>query len=136
MDFKPIIEYLQAIPQISFAYIFGSVNTPYYIPHKSDIDLAILGDRPFEFLELNQFSEDISTLLPDHPEIDLIDLTTDAPVLIHEILAKGKPLFIRDTLRHDAFFSTQWSRYIDHIHWASQFDEDLKKGILTQHPIS
>lgn len=125
---------MQAIPQLSFAYIFGSVITPYYTPGKSDIDLAVLGDRPYDFLELNQFSEDISALFPDHPEIDLIDLTTDAPVLIHEIIEKGKPLLIRDALRHDEFVCTQWSRYIDHIHWASQFDEELKAGVLSKQP--
>ncbi len=131
MNFDLITEYLKTKPNITFAYIFGSVITPYYIPGKSDIDIGILGDQEFSFYELQEMAQDISELLPDHPEIDLIDLMTDAPVLINQIIETGTPLFVKDELIHDLFYCTQWSKYIDHVEWSKQFDEELKKGILT-----
>ena len=131
MNFDLITEYLKVKPTISFAYIFGSVITPYYIPGKSDVDIGILGDQEFTFYELQEMAQDISELLPDHPEIDLIDLMTDAPVLINQIIETGKPIFIKDDLIHDFFYCTQWSKYIDHVEWAKQFDEELKKGVIT-----
>ncbi|MEO5581236.1 MAG: nucleotidyltransferase domain-containing protein, partial [Saprospiraceae bacterium] len=130
MNLDPIIEYLHADTRISFAYIFGSVLTPYFIQGKSDIDIAILGDRPFDFTELVEISDGISDLLPDHPEIDLIDLMTDAPVLIHEIIEHGNPLFMKNILTHDEFVCTQWSRFIDHQMWVKQFDDELKNGVF------
>ncbi len=131
MNFDLITEYLKVKPTISFAYIFGSVITPYYIPGKSDVDIGILGDQEFTFYELQEMAQDISELLPDHPQIDLIDLMMDAPVLINQIIETGKPLFIKDDLIHDLFYCTQWSKYIDHVEWAKQFDEELKKGVIT-----
>ena len=130
MNFEPIIKYLQSDSRISFAYIFGSVLTTYFIEGKSDIDIAILGDRPFGFMELVEISNGISDLLPGHPEIDLIDLMTDAPVLIHEIIEHGNPLFVKDDLTHDEFVCTQWSRFIDHQVWVKQFDDELKNGVF------
>ncbi len=131
MNFDLITEYLKAKPTVSFAYIFGSAITPYFIPGKSDVDIGILGDQEFSFYELQEMAQDISELLPDHPEIDLIDLMMDAPVLINQIIETGKPLFIKDDLIHDLFYCTQWSKYIDHVEWAKQFDEELKKGVIT-----
>ena len=43
IDFTPIISYLSQRPDITFAHVFGSVLTEYFIEGKSDIDLAIMG---------------------------------------------------------------------------------------------
>ena len=82
-----IISYLSQRPDITFAYVFGSVLTEYFIEGKSDIDLAIMGaDKEFTFYDLQEMAMDISDLLPGHPEVDMVDLMTDAPVLIHQIM--------------------------------------------------
>lgn len=133
IDFTPIISYLSQRPDITFAYVFGSVLTEYFIEGKSDIDLAIMGaDKEFTFYDLQEMAMDISDLLPGHPEVDMVDLMTDAPVLIHQIMEHGQPLFVKDELVHDLFYCTQSSKFIDHQAWSKQFDEVLREGILTK----
>ena len=127
----PIIkQHLESIPDIKFAYIFGSFGTAQYVEGKSDIDIAIYGDRVFNFQELTDISDGLQNMVPGHPEIDLIDLRQDAIILHHEIVQNGKLLFVRDQTALDLFHMVLWSKYIDHKDYMKRFEGDFRKRVL------
>lgn len=127
---QTIQHHLESIPGIKFAYLFGSFGTPLYVEGKSDIDVAIYGDRVFNFKELTDISDELQNSIPGHPEIDLVDLRQDAIILHNEILQNGKLLFVRDQNVLDLFHMTHRSKYIDHKAYMKRFEEDLKKRVL------
>jgi len=125
-----IAEYLNSIPEIKFAYLFGSFGTPQYVKGRSDIDIAVYGDRVFNFQEMMEITDGLQNKVSGFSEIDLIDLRQDAIILHNEIVQNGKLLFVRDQTALDRFHMTQWSMYIDHKEYMKRFEEDFKKRVL------
>ncbi len=130
MTLDQIKAYFSTKPGIIFAFVFGSFGKPQFKEGRSDVDLAIFGDHVFTFYELADMSDDLQSLLPGHPEIDLVDLNQDAIILHQEIVLNGQLLFTRDQNALDLFLMTHWSKYIDFKEYMKRFDEELKKRIL------
>jgi len=130
MILTTIRKYLESIPGILFVYVYGSFGSERYKEGKSDIDIAIFGDRIFRFDELMDMADELQRQIPGHPDIDLIDLNQDAIILNNQVIRTGKLIYCIDEEAHSNYVITQWSRYIDFKEYMKRFDQDLKERIL------
>lgn len=77
--------------------------------HDSDIDLALLGDRPLDLVSLT--TEMIRLL--KQSRVDLVDLRRASPLLLMEVVRKGILLYERTPGSYLEFCSLAVRRYID-----------------------
>lgn len=103
---EKIIELLKNY-EVNFAYIFGSYVGKNF-REDSDIDIAIYGDfSPFEFLEIASELEDIT-----ERKVDLINLKKADTNFAFEIIATGKPIYIKDREKHAEYVMYISSMYL------------------------
>ena len=93
----------------------------------SDFDFGVLGDRPLTLSERGDFAHSLAKKYQiNEDKVDLIDLTVDSPILIHEIAEKGRLLegesfdFIRFRVR-------AWKKYQDTAKFRRIREQRLKK---------
>ncbi len=130
MILPTISQYLESIPGIKFAYVYGSFVTGNYKEGKSDIDIAIFGNHIYRFDELVDMADEIQRKIPGHPEIDLVDLSQDAIILNNQVIRTGKLIYCIDENAHANYMITHWSKYIDYKEYIKRFDQDLKERVL------
>ena len=130
---KTIIKnYLSAIPEIEFAYLFGSYASGRETP-QSDIDIAIyqrnnktgFDYRMFEF----KIESDLVDILPNK-KIDVRSFN-DAPIIvIGKIINEGELLFYRDENRFHDFIVNNRLKYMDYLIVYNPLFEDRFNQLL------
>jgi len=93
---------------LQIALLFGSSVTGEVHKH-SDIDLALLYDRPVDILILT--NRVIRYLRNDN--VDVVDLRRASPLLKYSILKKGRLLYEKPLGTFNTFYSLTFRRYID-----------------------
>jgi predicted nucleotidyltransferase len=78
---------LQARPGIRLAYVFGS-RARDEASESSDLDVAVLADQPLSAIALGELAERLEAATGLRP-VDLVDLTTAAPLVCNEVLRDG-----------------------------------------------
>lgn len=107
-------ESLRQDPRILAVYAFGSQVSGATRPG-SDLDLAVLLDRPLDLQGELRLRGDLVTLL-DRDDIDLVVLNLAPPLLRYEIVTGGRRLFTRDDEAMDRFERQAILRYFDTAH--------------------
>lgn len=105
------------IPEIKFAYLFGSSVTG-KSRENSDVDIGIYlnaGTKSFELI--SRILTSIEDIIPEF-QIDLTVLN-DAGVIISMEALKGKLLFVREHSEdfHAGFYTLTCRKYEDHMVW-------------------
>ena len=109
LDTKGLLAYLAAQPDIIAVYLFGSSVTDETRPD-SDIDLAILLERPQELAGVNatldRFDREMTLIgeLQSFVQGRKLDVTfpDDAPILLRfQVLSTGRLLYENESRRHD-----------------------------------
>lgn len=98
----------QQLPDLLAIYRFGSYATPAQRAD-SDIDLALLADRPLAPVPLFQLAGELATLAGR--EVDLVDLLSCTTVMRANIIAAGELIYCRDNNRCEHFATTAYSQY-------------------------
>ncbi len=115
-----IRKFFENIPNIVAVYLFGSaVQNGTKKPR--DIDIAVLFQYPRvpDGLKLIELQGELSDLL--HKSVDLVALNNASPILMMQVLKKGKCILERNRTLHMKFLVQVVARY-----------EDLK---ITRRPI-
>jgi predicted nucleotidyltransferase len=86
---------LEAEPAIRLAYLFGSYARGEAGP-TSDVDVALLGDRPVDMMDLGAIGAQLGTVAGRR--VDVVDLRSAPPLLCRQVVAEGEPLLVRDPL--------------------------------------
>jgi len=95
-------------PDIQLVILFGSAAKG--LTHsRSDIDLAILGSSPLDFIGM---TNELMALL-ETSRIDVVDLRRASPLLAMEIVRSGRLLHERQAGQYIAFCSLALRRYVD-----------------------
>ncbi len=99
-------------PEIAAAYLFGSMAGS--SPHRlSDVDLAYLGtDGGAEDRVFDELYEALQSALGEG-RFDLVPLRRAPLHLQFAVVTEGKPLFLRDPVRAEAFGARAIARYLD-----------------------
>lgn len=90
-------------------YQFGSSGTPYERPD-SDIDLAVLAEKPLDPVMLWNLAQEISARL--HRDIDVLDLRSVSTVMRAQVIAYGQRLYCTKVLVCDLFEVMAYSSYV------------------------
>jgi predicted nucleotidyltransferase len=97
-----------ALPDLQAAYRYGSAGSGYERAD-SDIDLAVLADRPLAFDELSRLTVELMRLTGR--EVDLNDLRRLPVTLRVQIVAGGYRLFAADVGTADEYAARTLSDY-------------------------
>ena len=90
---KVCSEELDSFSDILFCSVFGSyaVNKQ---KKRSDIDIAVFGNRKLSAEQKYNITQKLSDKL--EKQVDLIDLQAVSGVILHQVLTKGKYVFIKN----------------------------------------
>lgn len=97
-----------ALLSLRAVYLFGSAAAG-RLRDESDIDLAVLADRPLASSERLDLSARCARLLSR--DVDLVDLYGASPVLLFQVLEGGQVLYRRDDTELAHFETTALARY-------------------------
>jgi predicted nucleotidyltransferase len=86
-------EILAALPDVVAIYVFGSAASGGLGPD-SDLDLAVLGPRPYDGRQLYDLGRSIEVM--SGLDIDLVDLITAPTLLKYEVITGGRQLHCAD----------------------------------------
>jgi predicted nucleotidyltransferase len=86
-------EILAALPDVVAIYVFGSAASGDLGPD-SDLDLAVLGPRPYDSRQLYDLGRSIEVM--SGLDIDLVDLITAPTLLKYEVITGGRQLHCAD----------------------------------------
>jgi len=130
---KEVIEALKRVfegdGKVLAAYLFGSKVRGTDV-ESSDFDIAVLlSSTPKNLLDyylylLNRLSE----ILGD--SVDLIILNTAPPLLKHQVIKWGKPIYTRSERSRILFEASAQCEYLDFKRAMERYDECLIKQIL------
>ena len=87
---------LHLVPDALAVYVFGSFADASERAD-SDLDIAVLGERPLDPLRRMELQRQLGARLDR--DVDFVDLRTASAVLSQEVLARGRILFKRDDAR-------------------------------------
>ena len=100
----------QAITDVSVIYLFGSFAKNSAL-ESSDIDLAVLGSKPNENVQLWSLAQELSSLCGH--DVELVDLRQATTVMRMQIVAEGEHLFddgSRDSILFEDFVFSDYAR--------------------------
>lgn len=98
----------ELFPEALGVWVYGSVATG-SARRDSDIDIAILPDRPMDGVDRWLRAQEVAARL--RRDVDLVDLTAVPPLLRFEAFADGHRVAARDPLACDRFEMTAVSQY-------------------------
>ena len=90
----------EVFPEALGVWIYGSYAQG-RARRDSDLDIAILPDRPIDAWERLERAQDVATGV--HREVDLVDLRKVSPVLRFEVVTRGQRVAVRDAYACDLF---------------------------------
>lgn len=102
---------LAALPDVVAVYVFGSAVTGDFSA-ESDLDLAVLGPRPYDGRRLYDVARSLETELD--VDVDLVDLITAPTLLKFEVIARGRTVLCVDrdvTLEFEGRSLTEYGDY-------------------------
>lgn len=109
MNRKIILDTLQrAIPDLRAIYLFGSHARGDATP-QSDVDIAVLTDRPLEPMERYDIAQALAAAI--NREVDLLDLRAASTVARIQVLGSGQCLYRSDEQEVGAFEDFAFSDY-------------------------
>lgn len=76
---------------LKLVVLFGSQATG-VIHEKSDIDVALIGNGPIDFNIKLKLADDFSALF-QREDVEVVDLETASPTLMHVVVSDGKLLY-------------------------------------------
>jgi len=126
-----IKNYLYSRDEAIAGYIFGSYSSGKVRP-KSDIDIAVLlsdavDSKDYGQIKLSIINDLIELLSFDR--IDLVVLNVAYPLLSHEIIKKGVPLFSKDEAKRINYTANATIHYLDTIYLRRVQDRILHEKI-------
>jgi predicted nucleotidyltransferase len=90
---------LASFPELELGIVYGSTSVGKAQP-ASDVDIAVLADRPLSFERRMEMQAELEKTL--HREVDLVDLYSLHGPLLHQIFAKGS-IVLKRSAQHLAF---------------------------------
>ena len=112
IDWQDMVLLWEAWPKVVAVWVFGSAQAG-EIRVGSDVDVAVLGERPFTLDERLQILGQLQTQL-QFDDIDLIILN-EAKVILRFEAVSGQLLFCRDRQQMAAFVSLTAREYEDEM---------------------
>jgi len=108
-QFENVVTYLkEAVPTLQGIYLFGSMARG-NDRSDSDVDIALLTEKPVEKIELFNLSQKLSQLL--HREVDLIDLLSASTILRFQIISTAKRIYCKSEYQCAYFGMLAYSMY-------------------------
>lgn len=98
----------ERLPGLLGAWLFGTWGTEHERP-ESDIDLAVLAERPLTFEERLAALESLGQVTDR--EVDLVDLTRNDAIIRAQAIAYGRRVYCRDPDRCDRFEDFVYADY-------------------------
>jgi uncharacterized protein len=98
---------------VRVAYLFGS-RASGQSRSGSDVDIAVLFDRPTSLLERERLRDRLSRAL-DVPDVDLLVLDEARLELRGRVVQEGRPIFSADERRRVGFEVRTRSEYLDFL---------------------
>lgn len=104
-----IVSYLkEALHDVDAIYMFGS-RVGGNIHASSDLDLAVIGQKPIAIDQLWALSGELANIA--QCDVDLIDLSVASTVMRLQIIANGKRVYSRDESKSALFEDFVFSDY-------------------------
>ncbi len=113
----------EVFPEALGVWIYGSYAQG-YARRDSDLDIAILPDRPIDAWERIERAQDVA--IGVHREVDLVDLSTVSDLLRYEVVARGVRVGERDPERCDLFELASMSKFYDQSLMLRDWMQDIK----------
>jgi len=117
---------LAALPDVVAIYVFGSAATGDFA-EDSDLDLAVLGPRPYDGRRLYDVARSVEAALD--VDVDLVDLITAPTLLKFEVIARGRSIYCADrevALEFEGRSLAEHGRFIEDF--APLFDQIRETG--------
>lgn len=111
VDLKALGEYLRRNPLVAGATVFGSAQDGRVRPG-SDLDVAVLFDKPLSAEEFLQFYAELCDQVPGVETVDLIRLNQADPILAFEAIS-GTFLCTNNVEKMAGYFSLVCREYED-----------------------
>jgi uncharacterized protein len=112
-QFDAVSRFLAGQPDVRFAYFFGSAARGEERA-RSDVDIAVLFAEAPTPERLDRFVVDLEAVA--ERSVDLVVLNSAPPLLCHEIVSTGAPLFCRSEDDRVRFEARTIARYLDTKH--------------------
>ncbi len=111
--FTDIVRYLEQIPSLAAAYVFGSAARG-TMKQTSDIDIALLFSNATTIPDRLHLMVDLSRIAERN--VDVIIMNDASPMLYHEIISTGKLIFEKDKLFRIVREVKNYKMYADYQH--------------------
>ncbi|PIR17519.1 MAG: hypothetical protein COV46_03755 [Deltaproteobacteria bacterium CG11_big_fil_rev_8_21_14_0_20_49_13] len=111
-ELNKAMEYFKKTPSVLFACLFGS-HAKGGANRLSDIDIAVYMSANVSHSDLYKHSLKFMADCPLKGTKDVVMLNESSPLLAYEVLAHGRPIFIRDKKVFIDFTVAAYSRYFD-----------------------
>lgn len=115
---------LQRHEHVEAAWLFGSVAQDLERP-SSDLDVAVLGDRPLTAAEKEQLIDRLAQT--SGRPVDLIDLQTTRGPIVGRILREGTRLFCDDPTLYAELIKRWWFDQADWFPYRRRILKDRRK---------
>ena len=129
---EKIIQYIEAIPGLEFAYLYGSYAEGKELP-VSDIDIGILCRPGIEILQFGRHIVNLENIA--NRKIDLVQMNIlykKSPVLAYQIITTGKVIIEKNKIEHSEFKLNTYKYYFDTEYLRREYDyhflERFKSG--------
>ena len=123
-DLDDIAECLRGHEHIEAAWLFGSLAQGRERPG-SDLDVAVLGERPLSATEKKQLIERLAR--GSGRPVDLIDLQATRGPIVGRILQDGTPLFCDDTVLYAELIKRWWFDQADWLPYRRRILKDRRE---------
>lgn len=91
---KKLVPFFEHQLDVSLAFLFGSVAER-RIHQLSDIDIAVFYNKKVSFKRHLQLVNDLTSVL-ETDNIDVVDMNTASPLILHDIFSFGQLVLCRD----------------------------------------
>lgn len=125
--FGALSDFLSTHDDLIAAWCFGS-QARQRPSCPRDLDLAVLGERPFDLTEMLTLRAPITRIVRSD-KVDLVDLRRAGPVLKRQVIASGRRFFCRDESRANAFELQALAEYQDSHHRRREQARLLRAGL-------
>jgi predicted nucleotidyltransferase len=118
-------EITESFPNVKGVYVFGSFAKGEET-QESDLDLAILLDKPADKVKLWDVAQNIAIQI--QRDVDLIDLLSTSTVFQFQIITTAKNIYSQDFKACDAFEDLTYAMYIRFNESRQEILDDIKKS--------